>query len=78
MRTTTFTEFRNHAGEYFDIVETGEEVQIIRNGKPIAEIYPYKKMPIKIPSWKKPGIKLKIEGVSLTDTILSNRKLAKI
>jgi len=77
MKTATFTEFRNHAGEYFDIVEKGEEIQIIRNGKPIAEIYPYKKIPLKIPSWKRPGLKLKIDGISLSDTILSNRKMAK-
>jgi hypothetical protein len=35
VRQTTFTEVRNHAKQYFDIVGSGEPVRIQRNGKPI-------------------------------------------
>jgi antitoxin (DNA-binding transcriptional repressor) of toxin-antitoxin stability system len=37
MKQATFTEVRNHAKQYFDIVESGESVRVIRNGKPIAD-----------------------------------------
>ena len=32
MRQATFTEVRNHAKQYFDIVESGESVRVLRNG----------------------------------------------
>ena len=38
MRQATFTEVRNHAKTYFDIVESGESRRVLRNGKPIADI----------------------------------------
>ena len=38
MKEATFTELRNHARLYFDIVEAGEPVRILRNGKPIAAL----------------------------------------
>jgi prevent-host-death family protein len=40
MRQATFTDVRNHAKTYFDIVESGESVRVLRNGKPIADIVP--------------------------------------
>jgi len=39
MRETTFTELRNQAKQFFDLVESGEIVRVLRNGKPIAEIH---------------------------------------
>ena len=35
MKQATFSELRNHAKQYFDIVESGESVRIMRNGKAI-------------------------------------------
>lgn len=40
MRQATFSELRNLAKQYFDIIESGEAVRIVRNGKPIADIVP--------------------------------------
>ncbi|MDD4905593.1 MAG: type II toxin-antitoxin system prevent-host-death family antitoxin [Methylobacter tundripaludum] len=50
MKQATFTEIRNHAKQYFDIVESGESVRVIRNGKPIADIVP---VMADVPSWKR-------------------------
>ncbi len=50
MRQTTFTELRNNAKAYFDAVEAGETVRVLRNGKPIADIVP---VPPVTPSWKR-------------------------
>jgi antitoxin (DNA-binding transcriptional repressor) of toxin-antitoxin stability system len=36
LRETTFTELRNHAKAFFDLVEAGEIVRVPHNGKPIA------------------------------------------
>jgi len=72
MTQTTFTEFRKHAKAYFDSVEKGETVRVVRHGKVIAEI----KSPdehLNKKSWKKPGLKLVVPGVSLTKALLADR-----
>jgi prevent-host-death family protein len=72
MRQATFTELRNHAKEYFDIVEAGESLRIVRNGKPIADIVP---LPHDLPSWKRRLAQpLIIDGVSLSRIILEERE----
>ena len=73
MTKTTFTEFRKHAKAYFDSVEKGETVRVIRYGKVIAEIVPPREGSDK-KAWKKPGLKLFIPGASLTKAILLERR----
>lgn len=48
MKQATFTELRNNARHFFDLVEAGEPVRVLRNGKAIADIIP---VPTNIPSW---------------------------
>jgi len=50
MRQATFSKLRNYAKYYFDLLESGEPVRIVRNGKPIADIVP---LPRDLPSWKR-------------------------
>lgn len=72
MKQATFSELRNHAKEYFDIVEAGESVRIVRNGKPIADIVP---LPQDLPSWKRRLAQpLIIDGVSLSRIVLDERE----
>ena len=73
MTQTTFTELRKHAKTYFDSVERGETVQVLRHGKVIAEITPPHENADK-KAWKKPGLKLLVPGVSLTKALLAERK----
>ena len=73
MTQTTFTEFRKHAKTYFDSVEKGETVRVIRHGKVIAEVVPPHESADK-KAWKKPGLRLMVPGVSLTKVILSERR----
>jgi prevent-host-death family protein len=70
MRDTTFTEFRNHAKDYFDAVEGGDTVRVFRNGKPIAEIVPVRSG---VPSWKRHATPLLVKGLSLSREIMSGR-----
>lgn len=71
MREATFTELRNHAREYFDCVEAGETVRVVRNGKPIADIVP---IPHDLPSWKQRNHQpLVLEGQSISRMILTER-----
>jgi len=75
MLQATFTDFRKHAKAYFDAVEKGETVRIIRHGKVIAEVNPAdhaKKL-----SWQNPGLKLNAKGASLTKSILQERKSSR-
>jgi len=72
MRQATFSELRNHAKQYFDLVESGESVRIMRNGKPIADIVP---LPQDLPSWKRRVAQpLLIDGCSLSRFILEERE----
>ncbi len=74
MKQATFSELRSHAKQYFDIVESGESVRIIRNGKPIADIVPLQQ---DLPSWKRRVAQpLVISGASLSRIILEERDAA--
>ena len=46
-----FTALRNSAKEYFDEVEKGKSYVIIRKGKPIAKVIPFKEP---VQGWKRP------------------------
>lgn len=71
MRDATFSELRNQAKHYFDLVESGEVVRVLRNGKPIAEIHPIAR---DLPSWKqRPARPLAIAGTSISRLILADR-----
>lgn len=73
MKQATFSELRSHAKLYFDIVESGEPVRIVRNGKPIADIVPLQQ---DLPSWKRRVAQpLVINGVSLSRIILEEREI---
>lgn len=71
MQSATFSEFRRRAKKYFDAVEQGETINISRHGKIIAKIVPEGKT--SQPSWKKPALRLKIDGVELSRIILEER-----
>lgn len=72
MKQATFSELRNHAKHYFDIVESGESVRIVRNGKPIADIVP---LPQDLPSWKRRlSQPLVIDGCSVSRILLEERE----
>ena len=75
MKAATFTEFRKNAAEFFTEVENGRVIRVLRHGKPIADVVPIKKQ--RVPSWKKDPPKLMLNGASLADAILANRKEAK-
>ncbi len=72
MIQASFSELRNHAKQYFDSVEAGESVRILRNGKPIADIVPVQ---ADLPSWKRRKAQpLVLSGVSLAAMILEERE----
>jgi prevent-host-death family protein len=72
MKQVTFTDVRNHAKQYFDLVESGESVRVLRNGKPIADIVP---VLADLPSWKRREAQpLVLDGVSLSSMIIEERE----
>lgn len=72
MQEASFTELRNQAKRYFDLVESGEVVRVLRNGKPIAEIHPIAR---DLPSWKRRVARpLVIGGKAASDLILDERR----
>lgn len=72
MKQATFTEVRNHAKQYFDLVASGESVRVLRNGKPIADIVP---VIAELPSWKRRKAQpLVLDGVSISRMVLEERE----
>jgi prevent-host-death family protein len=72
MIQATFSELRNHAKLYFDSVESGESVRVLRNGRPIADIVPIRQ---ELPSWKRRKAQpLVLSGVSLSQILLEERE----
>jgi prevent-host-death family protein len=72
MIQATFSELRNHAKQYFDSVESGESVRVLRNGRPIADIVPIQQ---ELPSWKRRKAQpLVLSGVSLSKILLEERE----
>ncbi|MDA8329558.1 MAG: type II toxin-antitoxin system prevent-host-death family antitoxin [Betaproteobacteria bacterium] len=72
MKQATFTEVRNHAKQYFDIVASGESVRVSRNGKPIADIVP---IVAELPSWKQRRAQpIVLDGVSVSRMIIEERE----
>ena len=76
MTQTTFTELRKHAKTYFDSVEKGDTIQVLRHGKVIAEITPPHEGTAER-AWKRPGLKLVVPGVSLTKALLDERRKSR-
>jgi prevent-host-death family protein len=76
MKMVTFTEFRQNAATYFDAVEQGETIKVLRHGKPIAEIIPASDEQKNL-SWKQPGLRLSVKGAYLSREILKERKQSK-
>ncbi|HET9114358.1 MAG TPA: type II toxin-antitoxin system Phd/YefM family antitoxin [Burkholderiales bacterium] len=71
MKQIAFTELRNHAKSFFDLVEAGESIRILRNGKPIADIVP---VITDLPSWKRRIAQpLILNGISVSKMVLEDR-----
>ncbi|MCX7014810.1 MAG: type II toxin-antitoxin system prevent-host-death family antitoxin [Candidatus Sumerlaeota bacterium] len=73
MRTATFTELRQHAKTYFDAVEDGEAIRVLRHGKPVADIVPVAGAR-RTPFWKRPALRLRIPGASLSKAVIRERE----
>jgi antitoxin (DNA-binding transcriptional repressor) of toxin-antitoxin stability system len=72
MKQASFTEVRNNAKQFFDLVESGEAVRVLRNGKPIADIVP---ITADLPSWKRRIAQpLVLDGESVSRMILDERE----
>jgi prevent-host-death family protein len=70
MLAVTFSELRNNAKKFFDLVEQGEIIEVYRHGKPVAVL-----SPVHVHSlhrWKT-AQPLRIEGASASRAILSER-----
>lgn len=74
MKTVPFTDFRKNASGFINQVEHGETLVLIRRGKPVAEIVPFYDKSSRSPSWKQPGIRLRMEGSELSTAILEERE----
>ena len=71
MEYLKYTEFRNHAKKYFDIIEQGSSFIIVRKDKPIARIIPFQENHT---GWKRDNTKIKLKkGKTALDYVLEER-----
>ena len=73
MRTIAFTDFRKRASGFITEVEHGETIVLLRRGKPVAKVIPFSDT-FRAPSWKQPGIRLRIIGSDLSSAIIEERE----
>jgi prevent-host-death family protein len=73
MKTLNFTEFRKNASAVLDLVEKGETIRVLRHGRAIAKILPAELQEPK-PAWKQPGLRLVIDGTSLSKAVVEERR----
>ncbi len=74
MKLITSTKFRKDVSTVLDEVEAGATLIIVRHGKPIAELIPYSGAKKSTSAWQKPGLRLQIDGASLSTAILDERE----
>ena len=73
MTTISVSDFRNRVSGILNMVEKGEELVLIKHGKPIARILPVENGEGHIPSWKMPSLRLSVKGTELSKAILEER-----
>ncbi|MBN1512289.1 MAG: type II toxin-antitoxin system prevent-host-death family antitoxin [Phycisphaerae bacterium] len=73
MTTVTLTEFRSHASGMLTRVEHGETLVVLRHGRPIAEVSPVAGEGDRLPSWKKPALRLTAKGAALSSAVREER-----
>ena len=73
MITVPFTEFRKNASHLLTRVEKGEGFLVVRHGRPIAEINPISQSEGRIPSWKRPSVRLVSKGIGLVAALREDR-----
>jgi antitoxin (DNA-binding transcriptional repressor) of toxin-antitoxin stability system len=56
-----------------DRVEHGERIVVLRHGRPIAEVSPVADQTGRVPSWRKPALRLVAKGASLSAAIPAER-----
>lgn len=71
MHKASLTGVRNQMKRFFDLVECGETVRVLRNGKPIAEIHPIR---AGVRYWKQRKARpLAVSGVAISELIHAER-----
>jgi prevent-host-death family protein len=73
MTTIPITAFRRNVSGLLTRVENGEVLLVVRHGRPIAEITPIAETEARVPSWKKPGVRLVSKGARLSAAIREER-----
>lgn len=73
MTTVPLTEFRRNASALLTRVERGEVLLVMRHGRPIAEIAPVAPGPDRVPSWKRPAVRLVARGARLSAAVIEDR-----
>ena len=73
MKTVTVTEFCNKASEFFSDVENGEVLIVIRDGRPIAEVFPVSSSD-RLPIWNQPALRLSSGGAGLSAAVRKERE----
>lgn len=74
MTTISVSDFRSRVSRILNLVEEGEEMVLVRHGRPIARILPVEPDEDHIPSWKTPLRRISVRGASLSQAILEERQ----
>jgi len=70
MRQVTVSELHDYTQPYLDVVEQGEILHILKEGKHIADLVPAKMLSAHI---KKAIVPLALENISLSEEVIKDR-----
>lgn len=73
MVTVNIRELVHHFSKYLKEIKGGERIVVLERNLPVADIVPHNEN-IAQPGWKRKIKKIKMEGESLIQTIVKNRR----
>ena len=77
MHTVTVKEARQRLRELLDRARTGEEVTIVRRGKPVARLVPPVRTPIPLPDLSEFRASIRVRGAPLSEEVAKGRREAR-
>lgn len=66
-------ELMHHFSKYLKMVKAGERIVLMERNVPVADIIPHNEN-VAQPGWKREIQKIEIQGESLSQTVIRNRK----
>ncbi len=73
MKSVNIRELTHHFSSYLRVVKKGEKIVVLERNLPVADLIPHNEN-VGQPGWKRPILKIKVKGLSFSETISKMRE----